>query len=338
MKKTFLCTLLTMIVTASLFAGEQSLGPHQQRLHDSRVRATNFLRTTQADDGSWTSPDAVGISALIVYGLLKADVPVDDAMVAKGLQFIAAHSQEDGRLASPSSRHSGYETCVALMTLQAGNQSGKYTEKIKNAERFIRLLQFDEDQGIDRSNDQYGGTGYGPDGGRPDLSNTAFLVEALQATGAKAEDPALQKALVFISRCQNLETEHNTSPAAAKIDDGGFFYTVSAGGNSAAGETAEGGLRSYGSMTYAGLKSMIYAGLTPDDPRVKGAIDWIERNYTVESNPGMGNNGLFYYYQLFAKALDAMDLDHVEDAAGREHDWRQELADHLFSLQDEMAG
>ena len=30
-------------------------------------------------------------------------------------------------------------------------------------------------------------------------------------------------------------------------------------------------LRSYGSMTYAGLKSMIFAGVGPDDPRVKAA-------------------------------------------------------------------
>ena len=35
----------------------------------------------------------------------------------------------------------------------------------------------------------------------------------------------MQRALVFVSRCQNLETEHNTTPFAAKNPDGGFYYT-----------------------------------------------------------------------------------------------------------------
>ena len=56
-------------------------------------------------------------------------------------------------------------------------------------------------------------------------------------------------------------------------------------------------------MTYAGLKSMIYAGLTPDDPRVKAAYDYITKHYTLDENPGLGQAGLYYYYQTFAKAL-----------------------------------
>jgi len=94
-----------------------------------------------------------------------------------------------------------------------------------------------------------------------------------------ADRAAVQKALVFISRCQNLETEHNTTKFASKINDGGFYYTVAAGGESKAGETAGGGLRSYASMTYAGLKSMIYAGVDKDDPRVKAAMKWIQKHY-----------------------------------------------------------
>ena len=45
-------------------------------------------------------------------------------------------------------------------------------------------------------------------------------------------------------------------------------------------------------MTYAGLKSMIHAGLTPDDPRVKAAITSISaKNYTLDENPGLGQSG-----------------------------------------------
>src|SRR5262249_46083964 len=116
-------------------------------------------------------------------------------------------------------------------------------------------------------------------------------------------------------------------------NDGGFFYTPAAGGDSAAKKADDGGLRSYGSMTYAGLKSMVYAGVGPDDKRVVAAVKWIRKYYSVSENPGMGGTGLYYYYHTFAKALDAMKLDKVADEKGVEHDWRKELGEHLASIQ-----
>ncbi|MEO8270873.1 MAG: hypothetical protein ABI557_14205, partial [Aureliella sp.] len=110
-------------------------------------------------------------------------------------------------------------------------------------------------------------------------------------------------------------------------------YTVSGGGISPAGDTPSGGLRSYGSMTYAGLKSMIYAGLSPKDPRVAAALTWIKKHYTLESNPGLGDAGLYYYYHLFAKALDSAELSDFTAADGQQHDWRAELVEHLGKLQ-----
>lgn len=86
-------------------------------------------------------------------------------------------------------------------------------------------------------------------------------------------------------------------------------------------------------MTYAGLKSMIYAGVGPDDPRVKAAVGWIAKNYGLSQNPGMGDAGLYYYYHTFAKALDALGADKVKDDRGAEHDWRAELLAELASRQ-----
>jgi squalene-hopene/tetraprenyl-beta-curcumene cyclase len=86
-------------------------------------------------------------------------------------------------------------------------------------------------------------------------------------------------------------------------------------------------------MTYAGLKSMIYAGVGPDDPRVKAAVAWIRKHYAVDTNPGMGDAGLYYYYHTFAKALDAMKLDTIEDADGTQHAWREELLAELIKRQ-----
>lgn len=64
-----------------------------------------------------------------------------------------------------------------------------------------------------------------------------------------------------------------------------------------------GACASYASMTYAGLKSMIFAGVDSEDSRVKAAVKWLSQHYDLKSNPGMGDAGLFYYYHTFAKAL-----------------------------------
>ncbi|NQU24898.1 MAG: terpene cyclase/mutase family protein, partial [Candidatus Nealsonbacteria bacterium] len=192
--------------------------------------------------------------------------------------------------------------------------------------------QWDEDEGHDKASASHGGGGYGKHE-RPDLSNTSFLVEALIAAGNGPDDEAVKKALIFVSRCQNLETEHNTTKHASKNPDGGYYYTPVGEGESQAGTTANGGLRSYGSMTYAGLKSMIYAGVGPDDPRVKAALKWAQMNYALDTNPGLGSAGLYYYYHTFAKALDATGLDVIEDAEGVKHDWRSELLEELAKRQ-----
>ena len=329
---------LVLVAVSCLSGGDlsaQTVGPKSEDLAKSRQRAINFLKTSQAEGGHWTSPEAPGISGLITYSLLVSGVPATDPSLLKALQHLSSYIQPDGGIYFPKSHHSNYETAICLLAFSAANKDGKHTATIKKADAFLRKLQWDESETTDKSDPKYGGAGYGRTGDRPDLSNTVFFLEALRAAGAKEDDPAVQKALVFLSRCQNLETAHNTTAHASKVGDGGFYYTPAAGGNSQAGNTANGGLRSYGSMTYAGLKSMIYAGLTPEDQRVKAAIDWITKFYSIEENPGLGQQGVFYYYQMFAKALSTMELDTVQDAEGKAHDWRKELAEHLFKLQQE---
>ena len=301
-------------------------------LQQTRERALDYLRTSQAADGSWTTPSSPGIAGLVVTAALRSGAKPDDPLVARGLKFLESFVQEDGGIYAPKSNHRNYETCISVLAFHEANKSGSYTKQIANAEKFLRKLQWDEDEGKDKSAPEYGGAGYGSKA-RPDLSNTQFLLEALKAAGVKSDDPAMQKALVFVSRSQNLESEANNTPFAAKVNDGGFFYTPAAGGDSMAGKTENGGLRSYASMTYAGLKSMLYAGVGPDDPRVKAAFTWIQKHYTVESNPGLEQQGLYYYHHTFAKALDALKMDLVEDADGKKHDWRQELTEHLASVQ-----
>jgi squalene-hopene/tetraprenyl-beta-curcumene cyclase len=307
--------------------------PEVAAIHAARDKGIAFLKTTQAEDGTWSSSQATGVTALVAYSLLTAGVPADDPVLAKTLTLLEKLAQQDGRICRTDSRIPAYETAIGVMTLQAANASGKYTEILENAEKFLRSVQAGADGSFDQTDPSFGGAGYAPGGGRPDLSNTAFFLDALQASGVKSDDPAVKNALVFISRCQNLESEYNTTASAAEVNDGGFYYTVAAGGGSPVGHDAEGGLRSYGSMTYAGFKSMLYAGVGPDDVRVKAAREWIQKHFTVTENPGMGANGQFYYYYLFAKALAASKLDVVEDTQGVQHNWRNELAAQLLKSQ-----
>lgn len=295
-------------------------------------KAVQFLSITQAADGSWTSPESAGITGLVVTALLRSDVDVAEPLAERGLAFLVAQQRDTGGIHSLNSRHQNYETCIAILALSEANLDGKYDDVIRRAEGFLRGLQWDEGEGIESSDGAYGGGGYDSKQ-RPDMSNTQFLIEALKKAGVTADDPAMIKALIFVSRAQNLESPHNQLPFAGKVNDGGFIYTPAKGGESKAGVTDNGGYKSYGSITYAGLKSMIYAGLSKDDQRVKAAVEWLRRNYSLEENPGMGAQGLYYYYQTMAKTLNVLGEDSFRDAAGTVHVWKSELAGKLISLQ-----
>jgi len=319
--------------TSSLFADDTtSVGPDPQMYEAMVGKAIEFLEKSQLQNGSLSSQIGIGPTALATLGRLQCGQSPDDPKVVKALDYLEQYTQESGGIHAPGTFITTYETCIALVCFQKANRDGKYDKIIERAEKFIRGEQWDEAKDKKKSDLFYGGTGYGGRT-RPDASNTAFFVEALKTCGAEDDDPDIQKAMIFLSRCQNLESSHNTTEFASKINDGGFFYTCVVGAKDKDRMTANGGLRSYGSMTYSGLKSMIYAGLSEDDPRVKAAIQWLRTHYDMKTNPGMGDAGLFYYYHTIAKALDALGVDIIEDAKGVKHDWRRELAEELARRQ-----
>lgn len=321
-------------VSGGLAGETESFGPHPELYQTTVDRAVQFLAAAQSRDGAWSSHMGIGPTALATLGLLRSGYSPTDPRVADGMKFLEQYVQERGGIHTPGSRILNYETCIALVCFNEANRDGHYDDVVRSAERFIRGGQWNEARGRDPSDPYYGGAGYGGDT-RPDLSNTSYLIEALKSCSAGPEDEAIQRALVFVSRCQNLESEHNTTPFAAKVNNGGFYYTCVLSRQDEERQTPGGGLRSYGSMTYTGLKSMVYAGLTTEDPRVKAAVNWIRMHYDLTSNPGMGDAGLYYYYHTVARALDAFGVDELEDANGVKHDWRRELAEELARRQKE---
>src|SRR5208283_4854579 len=249
-------------------------------------RAIRFLRPRQDAKGGWSTQREPGITALVVTALLRSgQVPPGDPMVTRAFKYLEGFIGAKGGLSEAP--HANYSTSIALVAFQQANVNGRYNRVIKAGQDFLKSMQWDESEGKPRDDALCGGAGYGGINSRPDLSNTAFFMEALRDTGLPADDPNLQKALVFVSRCQNLKSEFNDQAWAGKVNDGGFIYTAAQGGSSVAGKEANGGLRSYASMTYAGLKSMIYAGLAREDPRVKAALTYITRHYSLEENPNL---------------------------------------------------
>src|SRR5262245_66385193 len=116
------------------------------------------------------------------------------------------------------------------MALVNANEAKKYQTIIGDAVEFLKQLQWDEGEGKDTKSDFFGGAGYDSKS-RPDLSNTQFFLDALKAAGVAGDDPAVKKAMIFVSRCQNLETEHNKAPWAGKLNDGSFIYSAAARGS-----------------------------------------------------------------------------------------------------------
>lgn len=457
------CRALFAVLATATLAHAQPAAPSRD---DIARKAVAFLVSQQHPSGGWNidpeRPTFPAITGLALHGMLR-DPGVDPTgePVTKAVAFILSMQQPDGGIYDRILPN--YNTAICLSALCAvPNPSPGVSAAIKNARDFLKGLQNgEESSGLDsapvgRDHPFYGGFGYGQHG-RPDMSNTSFAIEALHASGLDARDPAFQRALVFLQRCQMLETAGgrtvNDQPYAAGSTQGGFIYATSASkdavgaGQTNAGEIAESlsgppglaasvsfkngpdakplalsadqiahriterqhlssnkdmsfefmvvpgvgstraaasvfevrtsaapdqarqleillgqafrdeladassvrvypvehwkgesRLRCYGSMTYAGFKSYLHAGLTKDDPRVAAALDWMRHNYTLEENPGVGTDGLYYYFVVFAKALHANGERTIRAAppggAMTPRDWAADLTARLASLQN----
>ena len=322
---------------------KKKFGPDQKEWDAVVDKALAYLKKTQGDDGSWSGKESPGVTGIVLTGVFTTGkLGAKDPMVEKGLKYIESLiNPKAGHIAGkdPKVQLQNYVTCINVLALTAADRDS-YKVVVKDAAKFLKGLQWDDSKGKDKEDDFYGGAGYDSHN-RPDLSNTQFFLDALVAAGVPKDDPAFQKALIFVSRCQNMKGEKNDRPWASKIDDGSFIYSPAAGGSTKVVDKpeADGSLPGYGSMTYAGIKSLIYCGVSKDDSRIKKAYAWIQKHYTVDHNPGMPKGrehwGLYYYYHTMAKCLDVLGYDEVVDAEGKHHDWRADITGALGKLQQE---
>jgi squalene-hopene/tetraprenyl-beta-curcumene cyclase len=318
-------------------------------------KAIAFLKSQQKPDGGWHGDkEPPAFTALVLRAIVEDPAySYETDLVKKGYDRLLQHQVGEGGIYRDSL--ATYQTAIAISSLVAADNP-EFKDDIDKAVEYLKGLQWgvrefvgpEGEKVVDAQNPWYGGWGYGGHsrgGGRPDLSNTQMALEALNDAGIPQDDPAYKASLQFISRLQN-HSETNDRPWAG--NDGGFVYspTDDGRGESFAGEyigpDGKRMLRSYGSMSYAGLKSMIHAGLTKDDPRVKAAWDWVTNNWTLDENPGIRQAspenaqwGLYYYYLTVARALNQYDVPTFRIQDGREIDWRVELVKKLAELQKE---
>lgn len=307
-------------------------------------RGIGFLKTRQGEDGAFSQGrGSLAITALALKALSQDDATRGTPVTKKGYDLLLANQLENGGIYKDSL--ASYNTAIAISALVAAREPA-YQEKIDKAVAYLRSLQWHvgmdglpKGETLAEGDPRAGGWGYGSKG-RPDGSNTSFALQALKEAGVSQEDPAFKAAAAFMSRTQNLSA---TNDAKWATNDGGFIYSPANGGESFAGSSVdESGttrFHSYGTMTYAGVKALLWAGVNKDDPRVVAAWRWISANWSLTENPGMvragpehAADGIFYYYHIMAKSLTAYGETSVP-AAGGSVDWRAELVNKLAELQ-----
>ena len=307
-------------------------------------RGLAWLQANQNSNGWWSAADPPAITALALTAFkgeprgryLTAEPP----WLARGYRYLLSCARADGGI--HQSNLVTYNTAIGMMALLAANKP-EYEPTVRKARSFLVGLQRDfGDKGrIDDAQD--GGIGYGSKYEHSDMGNTLAALEALHHSRhlvadrnfADSRDLNWAAAIQFLQNCQNLPA-YNKQPWAS--DDpkhkGGFIYypghSMAGTETNAAGRVA---LRSYGSISYGGMLSYLYAQLQRDDPRVVAVFDWLRGNYTLEENPGMGQHGLYFYLHTMTKALNARGVQELELKDGRRVNWRREVAMKLIDLQ-----
>jgi squalene-hopene/tetraprenyl-beta-curcumene cyclase len=309
-------------------------------------RGNAYLKTQQDKEGFWREAKYPAYTALALTAAMRSPSHEKSAHIDQGYSWLVKQQKDDGGIYGKGL--GTYNTATSIVALvSTGDKT--YNPVILKGRRFLINQQTDWDHKGEADNKYDGGIGYGGSFNHSDMSNTYLSIEALRLSRHIAQDEASGKqpelnweaAIQFISRSQNLK-ETNDQPGIG--NDGSMNYFP---GDSKAGHDVKPDgtktLRGYGSMSYAGLLSMIYAELDEKDIRVTSVKKWLAEHYTVKENPGLatkedpalGQQGLYYYYHVMAKGLAAANIDQLTLKDGKKVDWRNDLAKKILTNQRE---
>lgn len=303
-------------------------------------RGLDWLKELQRDDGSWSSRNYPAMTALPLWAFSRSDHPAKKETCEKAAKFLVGFVKGNGGIYKepgkliPTGGLSTYNTAMSMTALHAYDKR-KYAQVILKAREFVAGSQLQGDS-VNAGGFSYSHQGKGWRR-RGDLSNTGWALmsmretqglEDLRPAGQKRVDVDWAQALKYVEKLQNRDEEDGEHY-------GGFGYEQSGerGGIFSRKKDEKVRLRGYGSMTYVGLESMIYAQVDRTDPKVRSALEWASRHWSVAENPGMGTKGLFYYYNIMSKALSLFGAGALKDKDGKVIAWQDELVGKLVSDQ-----
>ncbi len=337
----------SLVVSALLlgsFAQAQLSESVRREGEDAVRRSLKWMEGKQKPGGYWSSPEWPALTGFVVWSMAMSEEYRESEALNDGVTYLKSHVQENGgiyvapKIDFKGGGKSNYNTAISMVALHLTGRED-VREIVLNARNFVAAGQH---LGGDV---YYGGFGYDASTERAyaDLSNTYIAIEALEITEdaedfrTQGEKAAIDKkaAEEFISKIQNRKESNDAEwVSEAPENKGGFAYHPE---ESKAGtiKSDDGTVyfRSFGSMTYAGLLSLIYADVDRNDPRIKSAIDWTTRHWTLDENPGMGSQGYFYFLNVLSKALAVYGQDQLVAEDGSKINWRQELVKKLVTMQ-----
>jgi len=328
-----------------------------KKLTETYAAAADWLVSQQDPSGAWKqgagdkqvpSPAYTGLMVTALGNAPSALKGKYKGAVDKATGYLLSKVNADGSVGEgPTGTFmKTYATGIALMAFASVERTDKVANALRGAQAYLKNNQLKEGKDL-------GGMGYGDEspGGKKGIANmstTGFGAEGLKASGLPQEDEFWRLVVQFVRKCQN-NSEVNRDPefvATLKAkglvvgDDGSLYYApdptqIKVGTKKVADKEY---IQGYGSMTYDGIKTYLYAGLKKDSPEVKSAIDWVRKNYSVELHPGFPFDaaqrqhlrGLYHYYFVMSRALEAYGETPFETFDGKKHDWPREIAEQLL--------
>ncbi len=300
-------------------------------------KGVRWLKTQQKKDGNFGLKMAPAMTGLAVTALALSGEEQSDE-VKQAVEWILTQVQEDGGIYAKGlgGRHI-YNTAICLTALH-------YTGKAEVQETMLGARKFLAGAQIQGEGPSAGGFSYeaGKKKSRADLSNTARAMEAMALTVAledlrEGESAKMDRkaAADYVSSLQHLEGSNEAAWVdASEKNRGGFVYeTPKTRGDGTLSRRETKKLATYGTMTYAGVLSLIYADVEKSDLRVQAAMEWAGRNWSLEENPGKGEEGYYYFLNILAKCLQAHGDELITLEDGTQVTWREELLRKLIDLQ-----
>ena len=364
-KPKLVCSALIALAAAHAVAEATAGESVETRARAAIGKGLDWLLAQQQTNGVWSSAQNPALTAMPAWALSASGREQDWKAIGKAVAFIKECAQPDGGIyvVVPGRRggsYGTYNTAICMTALHYCDNVGS-TRLLQKAREYVATTQL---TGLEGGNN--GGFGYeaanSPRAGGADLNNSAWVISAMALTqdveerrpaGEKRADIDWEAALGYVDRMQ----VKADAPGSDPNDAGGFLYRLPdkgrngppstipmADGKPPAGERPAGGppplggrpmLRSYGSITYSGLLSMLYARVGRDDPRIVSAVDYARRHWTLDENPGQGQQGIYFYYTIMARALALLDVNELPpaEAGGAPIAWRDQLVEKVLSLQ-----